>query len=100
MPTSACLLIWSPWPAHAPSPLPGSGTREWDYCALEHWYVRRFLGDHKDEVTTGLQLTIEVARSNWCTSANLNTFYTNIKTQLLEVTTRTLILPQNANMYQ
>ena len=83
-------------------PLPllgGGGTREWDYQALENWYTRRFLGDHKDEVTTGLQLTIEVARSNWCTSANLSTFYTNIKAQLVEVNTRILILPPKAYMY-
>jgi hypothetical protein len=36
-------------------------------------------------VTTGLQLTIEVARSNWCTPANLSIFYETTKSQLVEV---------------
>ena len=63
----------------------GGGDALWNENALENWYTKRFLGDHKEEVTTGLQLTIEVARSNWCTAANLNTFYKTIKAQLIEV---------------
>ena len=63
----------------------GGGDALWNENALENWYTRRFLGDHKEEVTTGLQLTIEVARSNWCTPANLNTFYETTKAQLIEV---------------
>jgi hypothetical protein len=41
------------------------GDALWNENALENWYTKRFLGDHKEEMTTGLQLTIEVARSNW-----------------------------------
>jgi hypothetical protein len=63
----------------------GGSSRSWDMNALENWYTKRFLGDQKERVTTGLQLTIEVARSNWCTPANLNTFYETTKSQLAEV---------------
>ena len=63
----------------------GGSSRSWDMNELENWYTKRFLGDQKEKVTTGLQLTIEVARSNWCTPANLNTFYETTKSQLAEV---------------
>jgi hypothetical protein len=40
----------------------------WDHTALEHWYDRRFLGDNKGIVSTGLQLEIDVVREKWATS--------------------------------
>jgi hypothetical protein len=37
---------------------------EWNMDAFENWYMKRFLGDHKGEVQTGLQLPLEVVRGN------------------------------------
>lgn len=59
--------------------------RDWDMVKVDNWYKNHFLGDHKGEVQTGLQLTLDVARGNWCKSENLSLFYNNTRDQLLEV---------------
>jgi hypothetical protein len=57
----------------------------WDEAALDNWYKRRFLGDNADEVSTGLQLPLDVTRDAWCTIPNFERFYGHTKDQLLEV---------------
>ena len=64
----------------------------WDMVKADNWYARRFLGDHKDEVQTGLQLTLDVARGNWCKSENLGPFYNSTWDQLVEADRRKLWL--------
>ena len=63
------------------------GEPKWDRWKLDHWYVRRFLGDN-DEVTTGAQRAQDVLRNNWGTSAACQPYYDDAKEALLTVSAR------------
>ena len=57
---------------------------EWNEQAIDNWYKRRFLKDHP-ELVTGLQMSLDVARDNWCQPSNLQIYYDNLKIKLLDV---------------
>lgn len=61
------------------------GMWDWHEGKLDNWYKRHFLGEHP-ELATGGQMSIDVARNNWCISNNIKYYFDVVETQLLRVT--------------
>jgi hypothetical protein len=58
---------------------------DWHEGKLDNWFKRHFLGEHP-ELATGGQMSIDVARNNWCISDNVKYYFDNVEMQLLRVT--------------